>query len=44
MSDSIDARSVILHDIHNKMNNGLNFIVKKYKDNNYSDLIEFFCI
>ena len=27
MSESIDARSVILQDIHNKMNNGLNFIV-----------------
>jgi hypothetical protein len=42
MSKSVDTRSVILHDIHSKMNNGLNYIVKKYKDNNYSGLIDFY--
>jgi hypothetical protein len=42
MSKSVDARSVILHDIHSKMNNGLNYIVKKYKDNNYSGLIDIY--
>ena len=38
MKDSVDARSVMLHDIYKKMDNALNFIIKPYTRYNYLKL------
>lgn len=42
MQNSLDIRSVILHDIYNKLNNSINFIILPYTKNDWSSLYKLY--